>query len=418
MSARWWWLGGAFASAGLMLVAVFGIFLAAIGGSFTGCEAKSLPVTVTGPAGPAPSAYALQSIPPERLALYEQAGRRFDIDWSFLASIGAQECANGSCAGVNPAGCAGPMQIAYLRNSECSRGDGPTLWERFAVSSHPGQPADINDPGDAIDTAARILREDMGAPPTGGSYNQYLEAACHYYGACADSTVAYAAQVMARAVQYGFDGAGSPTPSSPPLAQPPSESEEPSSACDATYFSGGEAGSAAIVKLAESQVGQGEHREGSNCTKYGPCEEWCSLFVAWVWQHAGVPLPGAPADYGNSGSLYTWVSEHHGRIVPATARPAPGDAVFYGTRPSDSAHVGIVAEVLTDGRIVTIEGNYENKVTRVGPFAPASPIGEKAAIYGYAQPPNPAPIEAPPGATTTTHTQQQSGPTADRRTRQ
>jgi hypothetical protein len=411
MSARWWWLGAAFSSAGLMLVAVFGIFLAAIGGSFTGCEAKSLPVTVTGPAGPAPSAYALQSIPPERLALYEQAGRRFDIDWSFLASIGAQECGNGSCAGVNSSGCAGPMQIAYVRNSPCSPGSGPTLWERFAVSSHAGQAPDINDPGDAIYTAARILR-DMGAPPTGGSYNQYREAACHYYGACGDPTVAYAAEIMARAVQYGFDGAGSPAPSSPPLAQPPSESEEPASACSGSYFSEGEAGSAGIVKLAKSQIGQSEHPEGSNCTKYGPCEEWCSLFVAWVWQHAGVALPGAPADYGYSGSLYTWVKEHDGRTLLATARPAPGDAVFYGTGPSDSAHVGIVAEVLTD------EGNYENKVTRVGPFPPASPIGEKAAIYGYAQPPAAAPIEARSGATTTAHTQQQSAPTADRRTRQ
>jgi hypothetical protein len=41
-----------------------------------------------------------------------QAGTKFNIDWSFLASIGAQECGNGSCAGTNSAGCAGPMQIA------------------------------------------------------------------------------------------------------------------------------------------------------------------------------------------------------------------------------------------------------------------------------------------------------------------
>ena len=90
--------------------------------------------------GTAPSAYALQSIPPERLRLYEQAGARFDIDWSFLASIGAQECGNGDCAGVNSAGCAGPMQIAYVRGSPCSPGAGPTLWERYAVNAHPGQP--------------------------------------------------------------------------------------------------------------------------------------------------------------------------------------------------------------------------------------------------------------------------------------
>ncbi len=401
MSARralWWWAGAGFVSTGLMLVAIFGIVLAALGGSFSGCEAKSLPVTLTGPAGPAPSAYALGSVPPERLRLYEQAGRRFDLDWSFLASIGVQECGNGSCAGVNSAGCAGPMQIAYVRGSPCSPGNAPTLWERYAVSSHPGLAPDINDPGDAINTAARILREDMGAPPTGGSYTQYREAACHYYGACGDSTVAYADEVMARAVQFGFDGSGSPAPSSPPLAQPPAESEEPVNACSAGYFSEGEAGSTAIVKLAESQIGQGEHPEGSNCTKYGPCEEWCSLFVAWVWQHAGAALPGSPADYGYSGALYTWVQEHHGRVLPATARPSPGDAVFYGGGPSESAHVGIVTQILTDGRIVTVEGNYENKVSRVGPFSPANPIGERAAIYGYAQPLVPAPDEARPRA--------------------
>ncbi len=54
----------------------------------------------------------------------EQAGRRFDIDWSFLASIGAQECGNGECAGTNSSGCAGPMQIAYVRGSACSPGAG------------------------------------------------------------------------------------------------------------------------------------------------------------------------------------------------------------------------------------------------------------------------------------------------------
>jgi hypothetical protein len=77
-------------------------------------------------------------------------------------------------------------------------------------------------------------------------------------------------------------------------------------------------------------------------------------------------------------------------VLPSTARPAPGDAVFYGAGPSESAHVGIVAQVLPDGEIVTVEGNYDGRVTRVGPFSPAAPVGEAAPIYGYAQPPAPA----------------------------
>ncbi|HEY2536387.1 MAG TPA: CHAP domain-containing protein [Solirubrobacteraceae bacterium] len=378
----WWWLAAGAGSTGLALLAIFGVAVAVLGASFAGCQSNDEPALAA--TGPTPSAYALQSIPPERLRLYEQAGSKFDIDWSFLASIGAQECNNENCSGVNSAGCAGPMQIAYVRGSTCSPGSGPTLWERYAVSAHPGQAPRVNDPADAIYTAARILREDMDAPPTGGSYAGYRQAACHYYGACADSTVSYADEVMARAVQYGFTGAGSPTPTSPPLSQPVS-----SSGCSASTFTPEAASSSQIVQVAESQIGQGEQPPGSNCTIYGPCEEWCSLFAAWVWQHAGVPLPGSTAAYGYSGSLYTWTREHGGRVLPTNARPSPGDAVFYGTDPNASAHVGIVQRVYPDGRITTIEGNYANRVALVGPFQPAHPVGEAAPVYGYTQPPSP-----------------------------
>jgi hypothetical protein len=370
--------------AGATVAVTFAITVAVLGASFTGCEPAS--ETAQAATGPAPSAYALQSIPPERLKLYQQAASRFDIDWSFLASIGAQECGNGDCPGVNSSGCAGPMQIASLRESPCSPGTGPTLWETYAVDADPTQALSVNDPADAIFTAARILRQDMGAPPTGGSYTEYHQAACRYYGACSAASVAYAEEVMARAVQYGFDGTGSPAPSSPQLAEAPSGG----GSCSAAVFSSEAASGQAIVKVAESQLGQGEHPEGTNCTIYGPCEEWCSLFASWVWQHAGVPLPGPTADYGYSGSLYTWVKEHAGHILPSTATPAPGDTVFYGNGPSESDHVGIVAQVLPNREIVTIEGNYENKVSRVGPFNPADASSvEIAPIYGYAQPPAP-----------------------------
>jgi hypothetical protein len=379
----WWLLAGAGAT-GVALVAIFAIAVAVLGASFTGCQPSDEPALAA--TGPTPSAYALQSIPPERLRLYEQAGSKFDIDWSFLASIGAQECGNGECAGTNSSGCAGPMQIAYVRGSACSPGAGPTLWERYGVSARPGQAPNINDLADAIYTAARILREDMGAPPTDGTYAEYHQAACHYYGACSDATVSYADEVMARAVQYGFTGTGAPTATSPPLAQPVSTSQ-----CSASTLTPEAASSSQIVRVAESQLGQGEHPEGSNCTIYGPCEEWCSLFAAWVWQHAGVPLPGSTALYGYSGSLYTWTREHGGRVLPATATPAPGDAVFYGNGPSESAHVGIVQHVYPDGQISTIEGNYANHVNHIGPFLPAQATnaGEAAPIYGYAQPPAP-----------------------------
>lgn len=378
---------------GLLLFAIFGITVAVLGATLTSCQPgepggeSALAATGTF-TGPAPSAYALASIPPERLRLYEQAGTRFDIDWSFLASIGEQECGSGDCAGTNSSGCAGPMQIAYLRESPCSPGPGPTLWERYAVNADPTHPLSVNDLADAISTAARILREDMGAPPTGGTYQEYRQAACNYYGACSDSTVAYAEEVMARAIQYGFTATGAPAPTSPPLSEPVT-----TTGCSTSTLSPEAGDASTIVRIAESQLGQSEHPPGSNCTIYGPCEEWCSLFTAWVWQHAGVPLPGSTAAYAYSGSLYTWTKEHTGgKILAPNGTPAPGDAIFYGNGASESAHVGIVVRVLPDHQIVTVEGNYENKVSRVGPFNPAhatTTAGETAPVYGYAQPPVP-----------------------------
>ena len=380
-----WALAAAGAGVGLTGLLTFGAITAVLGASIATCTANT-EATAAGGREP-PSAAAVGQIPPERLTLYEQAASRFNIDWSFLASIGAQECGQGLCSGVNGSGCAGPMQIAYIRESACSPGPGSTLWERYAVDADPSQPLSVNDLADAIFTAARILHEDMGAPPAGGSYQAYYQAACRYYGACADASVSYASEVMARAVLYGFTGPGTPTTSAP-LAQP--VAAQRTSGCSSVMFTSGATGEQRIVAVAESQVGQAEHPPGSNCTIYGPCEQWCSLFAAWVWQHAGIDLPGATAAYGYSGALYTWVQQHRGTILPPTAIPARGDLIFYGHGPDASVHVGIVVNVLPSGAIETIEGNYANQVSRVGPFNPAeatSIAGEAGPVYGYAQPP-------------------------------
>ena len=373
------------AAGGLMLAAVLGTVMAITGTSVTCLTTDSS--GSTGPAGPAPTQTAISTIPRARLGLYELAGRRFDINWTFLASIGTQECNNGECAGNNGSGCGGPMQIAYLPNTPCSPGPGLTLWDRYKVPAS-GGPPNIDNPADAVFTAAQIFREAMGAPPTGGSYQAYYQAACRYYGACADATVSYASEVMARAVLLGFHGTGSPPPTSPVGAQPVSTGGEQ---CNQDTTVSGPVDGNRIVRVAESQIGQSEHPPGSNCTKYGPCEEWCALFAAWVWQHAGVPMPGGTSPYAYSGTVDTWAKANRGRVLPPSARPAPGDAVLYGTGPTNSAHVGIVERVFPGGEITTIEGNFNNQVQRNGPFIPADAVqaGEPAPIYAYAQPPIP-----------------------------
>jgi hypothetical protein len=388
-----WALAGAVAMS--LIAGVVAATLMAILGANVACLGASGPVS-----GSQPTRAAVRQIPAERLRLYQRAGQRFDVDWTVLASIGYQECGTGSCAHVYPSGCGGPMQIAIVRESACSPGPGPTIWETYGVDADGNGEADPFDLADAIFTAARLLRAVMGAPPIGGSYAAYREAACHYYGACADSVVSYADEVMARAVEYGFHGKGSPAPAGVPA---PSGD----SACGTSS-----AGSASeIVRIAESQLGRAESPLGSNCNPYGPCLEWCSLFVAWVWERAGVPMKGGTAPYAYSGSIYEWAKAHEGapfattapgdpplstpaangaRVLSPTATPAPGDAVLYGAGPQASDHVGIVERVFPNGEITTIDGNYGDRVARVGPFPPAQAAGrgEPAPIFGYAHPPS------------------------------
>ena len=146
------------------------------------------------------TAAAAAEIPREYLALYQQFGLKMDIDWRFLAAIGAQESNHGrdpAADRVNPEGCVGPMQLGV--GGRC--GDFVGTW---GVDANGDGRVNPLDPADAIATAARGLREGKGAPARGGSAEAYRQAACGYYGACADARADYADEVMARAASYGF----------------------------------------------------------------------------------------------------------------------------------------------------------------------------------------------------------------------
>src|SRR5260221_13315708 len=184
-----------------LVVAITGTVMAILGAEMA-CRGGGGPAV----AAPATKA-AVREIPPKRLRIYQQAGQRFDVDWAFLASIGYQECGHGACAHVSPSGCGGPMQIAIVRESACSPGSGPTIWERYHVDADGGG-ADPFDPADAIFTAARMLRPVFGL--AGDSYAAYRQAACNYYGACAERVANYPDEEISRAVEYRFPGRGAP----------------------------------------------------------------------------------------------------------------------------------------------------------------------------------------------------------------
>lgn len=186
--------------------------VAALVGATAPCLVGGGTAQAAGPlAGPEPTRDALREIPPRFLTIYREAGTALDISWPFLASIGYQECGHGTgnCYVVNPSGCAGPMEMAYVRGSACSPDPSvPTVWERFRTDGDGDGKTSIFDPADAVFTAAKLLRRADGAPPAGGSYPAYHQAACSYYGACGDAVADYADEVMSRAVEYGFVAEG------------------------------------------------------------------------------------------------------------------------------------------------------------------------------------------------------------------
>ncbi len=127
---------------------------------------------------------------------------------------------------------------------------------------------------------------------------------------------------------------------------------------------------ARIVAAAEGQIGQSEQPPGSNegpaiaayrASTSGamPGEPWCAYFASWAARQAGEPLGAAGEGLGSVSQIWSW-AQSSGRAIangPGVV-PKPGDLIVFG-----SEHVGIVRGVLPDGRIATIEGNYENKVS-------------------------------------------------------
>lgn len=98
-----------------------------------------------------PSGEARTAIPPRYLSLYQQAARRYRLDWAVLAAIGHVESAHGANMGPSSAGALGPMQFM------------PATWATYAVDGDRDGDRDVMSPADAIPASARYLRI-AGAP--------------------------------------------------------------------------------------------------------------------------------------------------------------------------------------------------------------------------------------------------------------
>lgn len=101
-------------------------------------------------------------------------------------------------------------------------------------------------------------------------------------------------------------------------------------------------------------------------------KEWCSQFIAWLFYMASgknieatknalcVPLNELNESAGCEG-----IRKYFRRFGRYDAKPKIGDLVIFTTTKgsTNADHVGLLTDIGRDGKIYTIEGNKDNKVT-------------------------------------------------------
>ena len=121
-----------------------------------------------------------------------------------------------------------------------------------------------------------------------------------------------------------------------------------------------------------------------NKTKYGKFtghdgQPWCGSFVMWCAAQLKpvVKIPNCvytPAGVSGFQGLGTWVNHE-------TAKPAPGDIVFFSFDGKGVQHVGIVLADNGDGTITTVEGNTSPDTKPTGSQANGGEVCKKLRAY-------------------------------------
>ncbi|MFF3142754.1 NlpC/P60 family protein [Streptomyces sp. NPDC057927] len=230
-------------------------------------------------AAASPSKHALDDIPPQMLALYQQAAPSCPgLPWTIPAAIGKVETDHGRHPTmVSPAGAVGPMQFM------------PSTFTAYAYPLPPGgqQPPSPWDPVDAVYAAVRLLCAN------GARHGRDLRRAIWHY----NHSDAYVDQVLKTADTYA---AAAPAPTG---------------------------AAARAVAFARAQLGTPYVWGGD-----GPSEGGfdCSGLAQAAYRAVGISIPRvAQAQYDA------------GPRLPRGAQLVFGDLLFFGTGPGAVTHVSL-----------------------------------------------------------------------------
>jgi transglycosylase-like protein with SLT domain len=297
--------------------------------------------------GGAPDSFGISTlaeaeIPPLYLSLYEQAARRYGLDWAILAGIGKVECNHGrdpdpSCTkegAVNSAGAGGPAQFLA------------STWAEYGVDADGKGPPDRWDPADAIYAMANYLRA-SGAPQ---NYRKAIYAYNHAWWYV--NEVERWASLYRGQVQSGEEIDSGGIPEVADVDWPGVGAVETIAGTRAVLVPGN--GRLALVPAQAPTVVQAMVIAGNEMQDlpYGPDghpdplgapDEDCSSTVNYVLYRAGIrPLPEILRENPLAQDYIGWGAPGPGRWVTIYATTEPTDHVFIviaGLR-LDTSHKG------------------------------------------------------------------------------
>ena len=247
-------------------------------------------------------------------------------------------------------------------------------------TEYPREPGGITDPEYSIKVGVQTLAEvlDMAGVDSpvdldrislalqGYNYGSgYISWALSNYGGYSELNAIEYSDMMAE--QYGWSGYGDKAYVSHVLRYYP---------IGRSFMSEGDA---AIVAVAQTQIGN----EGGlkYCEWYGyPYRvEWCAIFVSWCADQCGYLDAGILPKELNVIPYVEWFRERD-QWQYMDYEPSPGDLIFYDWESDGLAdHVGIVERV-EDGIVYSIEGNAGDACIENSHYLATAPI------YGYGTP--------------------------------
>ena len=247
-------------------------------------------------------------------------------------------------------------------------------------TEYPREPGGITDPEYSIKVGVQTLAEvlDMAGVDSpvdldrislalqGYNYGSgYISWALSNYGGYSELNAIEYSDMMAE--QYGWSGYGDKAYVSHVLRYYP---------IGRSFMAKGDA---AIVAVAQTQIGN----EGGlkYCEWYGyPYRvEWCAIFVSWCADQCGYLDAGVLPKELNVIPYVEWFRERD-QWQYMDYEPSPGDLIFYDWESDGLAdHVGIVERV-EDGIVYSIEGNAGDACIENSHYLATAPI------YGYGTP--------------------------------